>query len=404
MSQDRRHLCFVSPNAYDALSGEHRTRHIGGAEVQVVALARGLADRGHQVSFITWGDGESDGQIVNGIRVFKMCRRLDGWPGLRFLHPRWTSLNAALGRAAADIYCQSIANGETGQVAHWCRRHGRCFFFIVMSDVDCDVKPPPNTPWRHALLRRYGLRHADLIVAQTRRQQDLLRAHLHRPNDLVRPCIATFPDSSPDRAPSGGDGRHHALWVGRFAPMKRVEWVLDLAESLPEWVFDIVGSVNQPTDYATALCHRASRIPNVVLHGHVPHGEVAAFYRRARLFVLTSVWEGFPTTFMEAWSHGLPTITTVDPDELVTTHGLGAVGATVAQLATAMRRLGPNDAEWAAASDRARHYVRSHHSVEAAVEAFERILTRQGNARPARRASEKQPRTQPLADHPGSPR
>ena len=47
--------------------------------------------------------GPEDGVEIDGVRVFKMCRRDAGLPGLRFLWPRWTSLNTGLRYADADV-------------------------------------------------------------------------------------------------------------------------------------------------------------------------------------------------------------------------------------------------------------------------------------------------------------
>jgi glycosyltransferase involved in cell wall biosynthesis len=361
-------ICFVSLNNYDALAG--RKGHVGGMETQFATLAGGLRDWGHRVSFVTWDVGQADGEICRGIQVFKTCRTDEGLAGLRFVHPRWTSLWRAMARADADVYCQGTAVGETGQVAAWCRRRDRRFLFLVLSDTDCSPVPPGALPLRHRWLRRYGLRHAETIVAQTETQRGLITRQLMRDSALVPPPTVLPPDPVAPRA----GGRPRLLWVGRFSPEKRMEWFLDLAYLLPEMDFDVLGAANRPTPYASELVRRAAALPNVVLHGHVAHEAVADFYRRASLLALTSRFEGFPSTMMEAWSHGLPTISTLDPDGVVGRHGLGLVGDSLPALAAAARRLTGSPDEWLAAARRAQAYVRQHHSVEAAVAAFNRVL------------------------------
>src|SRR6185503_4911636 len=112
-------------------------------------------------------------------------------------------------------------------------------------------------------------------------------------------------------------GKPRVLWVGRFSPEKRLEWFLDLAAAVPEVEFHVLGAANRPSAYADALVRRAATLSNVVRHGHVAHDQVARFYAGARLLVLTSRFEGFPSTMMEAWSLGVPTVSTVDPDGVV---------------------------------------------------------------------------------------
>jgi glycosyltransferase involved in cell wall biosynthesis len=367
----------VSPNNYDALAG--RKGHVGGMETQLATLARGLLGWGHRVSFVTWDVGQGDGADCRGIATYTTCRPDEGLPLLRFLHPRWTSLWGAMARADADVYCQGTAVGETGQVAAWCRRHRKRFLFLVLSDTDCSFEPPAAIPLRHRWLRAYGLRKADTIVAQTEAQRALVARQLGRPSALVRPATSL---PTGDAGARRGGARPRVLWVGRFSPEKRLEWFLDLAELLPEMDFDVLGAANRPTAYAAELAARAARATNVVLHGHVAHDAVGAFYGRASRLALTSRFEGFPSTLMEAWSFGLPTLSTLDPDGVVGRHALGAVATSPAALAAAARRLVGSEEEWLATSRRAQAYVREHHSVEAAVASFNRILWEGGPRSP----------------------
>ena len=131
-------ICLVAHFAYGVLSGG-RTGHVGGVERQTTLLARWLTTRGYRVSMITWDEGQPDDQLIDGIRVIKVCRSDAGLPVLRFVYPRWTSLVRALRKADADVYYQNCGEYVTGQVATWCRRHGRRFVYSIASDPDCDA-------------------------------------------------------------------------------------------------------------------------------------------------------------------------------------------------------------------------------------------------------------------------
>src|SRR6266478_2457325 len=136
----RSSVCFVSPKAYPVISGRSDLGQISGAEVQQDLIARELVRRGYATRFITYDLGQPDGVDCRGIQVYKMCRPRAGLPGLRFLHPQWTSLWRAMARADARVYYQRTAGCETGQSALWCRLHGRRFIFAVASDSDCDPR------------------------------------------------------------------------------------------------------------------------------------------------------------------------------------------------------------------------------------------------------------------------
>ncbi len=109
-------ICFVSHFAYGALTGG-KAGHIGGVEWQTSLMAKWLAKRGYQVSMLTWDEGQQDGVEIDGVKVFKLCRKETGVKGLRFFWPRWTSLNAAMRRADAEIYYQNCGEYVTGHPA-----------------------------------------------------------------------------------------------------------------------------------------------------------------------------------------------------------------------------------------------------------------------------------------------
>ena len=134
-------ICFVAQNAYGALAGVD-TGHIGGIERQQSMMARWLANRGLQVSMVTWDEGQEDGIVLDGVSVFKMCREEAGIKGLRFLWPKWTSLCGAMRRADADIYYYNCGDLGLGQVVMWCRRYGRKCLYSVASNPDCDHDLP----------------------------------------------------------------------------------------------------------------------------------------------------------------------------------------------------------------------------------------------------------------------
>lgn len=368
-------ICLVAHNAYGAVSARGKG-HWGGVERQTALMARWLAARGHTISVVTWGDGDIPGseEWHDGVRVITLCSRHAGVPGLRFFHPRWTSLVRALARADADLYYHNCAEYVTGQVALYCRRHGRRFVYSVASDPECDPRLPTLGTFRERYLYRYGLSHADLRIVQTRHQQRML-AQGFGLDAIVLPMPCEGPQTfcAPPRPARVGA---RVLWVGRLAPVKRLEWLLELAEQLSLLRFEVVGQLDAPREYLDPLLQRLERLPNVHWYGPVPPQRMSVFYRSAALLLCTSQYEGFPNTFLEAWAHGLPVVSTVDPDGLIAAHGLGAVAHDVAGLAAAVRELLEVSGRWMTASQRARRFFLEHHAHRRALLRFEEVFAR----------------------------
>jgi glycosyltransferase involved in cell wall biosynthesis len=365
-------VCIVAHFAYPALVGD-AIGHIGGVEHQTTLLARWLVERGHQVNLITWDEGQPDHCVIDGVRVLKLCKQKDGVPGMRFFYPRWTSLNAALRRAGADVYYQNCGEYITGQVALWCRWQHRKFVYSVAAEADCDVHLPLLTTWRERYLYRWGIRLADTVLVQTRVQQQMLHNGFGRDAQIIpMPCVGPT-DSDFVHRELSARAQNRILWVGRLCLEKRPDRFLDLAIGTPDLQFDLVGP-STDSSYCRDILERARHIPNVVVHGRATQSQLAEFYQKAACLCCTSDNEGFPNVFLEAWSHGLPIVSTLDPDGVISKWQLGSVASDTTTLTSSIRHLLSSESEWHETSQRARRYYCDNHAADGVMPKFEQTF------------------------------
>jgi len=372
-NKDKPSICFVAHNAYGEISGVP-TGHIGGIEKQQTLMARWLARQGHRVSMITWDEGQDHGVRFDGVTVLKCCRRDAGVKGLRFFHPSWTSLIAAMRRADADVYYQNCGEFVTGQAAMWCRRHGRKFVYSVASDPDVDRSLPAMKSFRERFLYRYGLRRADAVIVQTLFQQRCLHEQWGI-SSVVIPMLCDGPDGAEtplSRSPDVKGAR--ILWIGRIGREKRLELLLDIADQCPDLHFDVVGRPHVDDIYIRELLERADRLDNVTMHGYVPYKQTGQYYRQASLLCCTSAYEGFPNTFLEAWSHALPVVSTFDPDNVVAEHALGAIAGDVPGLVDGIFALLESPQRYNQAAENAHRYYLERHAVDVVMPRFQQVF------------------------------
>jgi glycosyltransferase involved in cell wall biosynthesis len=369
----RPRICFVAHNAYGALAGVN-SGHIGGIEWQQSLMAKWLANRDYQVSMLTWDEGQDDGVNIDGVRAFKMCRKEAGVKGLRFFVPKWTSLCRAMRRANADIYYYNCGELGLGQVTMWTRRNGRGCVYSVASDPDCDYRLPQMFKLRERVLYRYGLEHADAVIVQTQRQQQMLHEGFGIKSTVIpMPCEGFGRDTH--ASPVNMSSKNASvLWVGRISKEKRFEWLLEIAEKCPEMKFEVVGAANTDSGYASVLTKLATGLSNVNMYGRVRHAEIAEYYRRSSILCCTSAYEGFPNTFLEAWSLGIPVVSTFDPDGVIAANGLGWVAQDVEGLVARLRHVVQSPEIWLKASQAAKQYYLSSHTPEVCLPAFERLF------------------------------
>jgi glycosyltransferase involved in cell wall biosynthesis len=365
-------IAIVAHNAYGMMSGV-RTGHIGGVERQTAMLAKWLAGRGHEVSFITWNEGGPEVEEIDGVRVVKACRQDAGVRVLRFFVPRWSSLNTALRVADAELYYQNGAEEVTGQVGIWCRRHRRRFVFSSASDMDCDRRITTDRPLRERLLYRHGLRVADRIIVQSRGQADRLQAITGLVAQVL-PMPGEDFSGHCDEAGSGPGNPPLFIMVGRISPEKNMEMFIELARRLPDMRFLVVGPRDASASYLASLSTLARDVQNLDFFGPADRKQLCGLYRTATALCCTSHYEGFPNTFIEAWSLGLPVVSTVDPDGVIKRFGLGAHVAVLDEFRERLQELAASPRQRGTIAKNARAYFLSHHQRDVAMERFESLF------------------------------
>jgi len=106
------------------------------------------------------------------------------------------------------------------------------------------------------------------------------------------------------------------LFVGQCAEYKGVEFLLRAFPVLSDQqaTLDVVGDIAAEPEYFTRLKHSVQELElqdRVTFYGHVNNREILAqFYKRADVFVLPSLVEGFGIVLLEAMSFGLPIVAT----------------------------------------------------------------------------------------------
>ena len=130
------------------------------------------------------------------------------------------------------------------------------------------------TQRRARWLHQYALRHAEIIVAQTTAQQRMLAQEFGLHACVVPSCTTDPIASSADEPTIQPSRGKRVLWIGRLSPYKRPDILLALAECCPDLLFDVVGISQQHDAPNAGLVGLLRSLPNVTLHGFVPHSRI----------------------------------------------------------------------------------------------------------------------------------
>jgi len=235
---------------------------------------------------------------------------------------------------------------------------------------------PPRLPVRREwdILRRFTYPLAHRVVMQTTEGLAWLNDHVPRARGIVIPNAACYPLPAGNPVLAAGSlvaqGSCLLLAVGRLNKAKQFDCVLasfaDLALRHAAWQLVILGDGPE----RASLERQAELLGlrgRVSLPGRV--GNMSDWYGRADLYVMSSRFEGFPNTLVEAMAHGCPAVSydcDTGPRDIIRHEVDGLLVKPVGDvpaLTAALGRLMSNGAERARMAARAAE-VRSRYSTE----------------------------------------
>ena len=286
----------------------------------------------------------SDGPVLRG-GVFSV-------EGPRFvLAPTFFLRNRFLWNAAVEAGCTPIIR--------------------VASDVDL-ITGRPQCVAEH-LVSLYAGAGSDapwlVVQSEWQRQRAIeLLTPTHTDRIIHQPKGWTIPPDPPEWIE-----RSHILWVGTCKPVKQPWTLLTLARMFPDQQFAMVMPPfgGKRTDLYSAIMQEAATLDNVEIIGRqIPIGQVDELFRHAKLYVLSSAWEGFASTLMQAGAAAVPVASlNVDPDGYIERCSAGFVAdGSVTELARGVSQLLADDETGAReAGIKSWRYARENHSMDDSV-------------------------------------
>ena len=127
-------------------------------------------------------------------------------------------------------------------------------------------------------------------------------------------------------------------------------------------------------EYARSIAEAAKAIPNIEVRGFVPFAEAERAFDGARMVLNTSLYEGFPNTFLQAWARGIPTVGFVDTGSRRDGEPVYDYVQDIGEAAWKLERLMRDDGLWESASGRVTAHFHDSHSIDAILDQYEHVL------------------------------
>jgi glycosyltransferase involved in cell wall biosynthesis len=340
----------------------------GGAETQMLMLARALVRRGQRVCIVAYGSPKSLPRSVDGVAVLAQRRARARLRPIRLV--LWGLF--AIRRLAplkSRVFVQRAAGPTTGAVALLARARRSRFVYSSANVVDFAFERLERSSSRLWLFH-LGVKLASAIVVQTQEQVDMCRRRFGRDPILIK--------SIAEPAPAGEVDPRAFLWVGRAANYKRPEAFIDLAAAVPEarfWMV-LVAAGEQDEEVARKIVQRCRGVPNVELLEPRPRTELMRLIDWAVAMVNTADYEGMPNVYLESWARGVPALSLLhDPDGVIEREAIGLFAdGSPERFAAQARQLWRTRRDQSELRIRCRDYVAREHAPDRVVDRWMEAL------------------------------
>ena len=283
----------------------------GGAERVTANLANHWAGQGWHVTVVTLAATTQDFYQLHPA-VQRMALDVAGesvgpLSALANNLRRLRTLRSALRQVRPDV---ALAMMSTANILLVLAAMGMSGVVTVGSERTYPPRIPLGRAWETLRARLYG--RIGAMVALTEESAAWLRQHTRARRIPVIPNAAAWP--LPAQAPhlpvpQGANGQHMLLAVGRLSEEKGFHHLIAsfqrLASDFPAWQLVILGEGPDRNALQTQI-DSLGLTERISLPGRA--GNVGQWYEAADLYVMTSRFEGFPNTLVEAMAHGLPAV------------------------------------------------------------------------------------------------
>jgi glycosyltransferase involved in cell wall biosynthesis len=350
-------IAIVMPSYYEDI--------FGGSEYQASLLANAAINHGHEVHYIFAATHEHYNNPLNiklhPIKRIKISKRMGStW----FIY--YKLIFDILIEIKADVLYVRSGTSWAAITTSYAKQYGCKSIWHVASSNDITPKPflslikrPFDLIERKAI--EYTIKNATYVVAHARFQADLLLKHYDR-NAIVILKEQPVPIEPIDKS-----GPFTILWVSNIKPLKQPEIFIRLADCLKtvkDLRFIMIG---RPASgkYQDNLMMSIAQARNLNYLGEQPIEKVNQYFAQSHIFVNTSLFEGLPNTFVQAWMREVPIVSMLlDPDDILTKQNIGFFSRTFEQMVQDIQFLINNPATRQKMGERARSYALQNHSLD----------------------------------------
>lgn len=308
-------ICFIQTYCY-SLFNKNLNQKFGGSEVQLFLISKELSkDKNFSISFIVGDFGQEKIEESGNIKLYKSCtpKTNDNLIIKFFQAIKYYNL---LNKINADVYFTSTANSIIGIVSLFCKRKNKKHIHRTAHIMDVD-KSFIKSNGILGNIYRYGLEKSDLIITQCNDYKKLLKINHDIDSTVIKNSFEIIERKRINK--------QFILWVARYEKWKRPDLFLRLAKFFPNKKFIMCCNKNENMGKEwEEIKNKAIRLKNMKFYEEISINEIQDFFDKAKVFINTSEYEGFPNTFIQAGIGKTPILSlNVNPDNFINKYNCG---------------------------------------------------------------------------------
>lgn len=280
----------------------------GGAERVTSILANRLAERGTVVTIFTMKPSSEQSYLISpAVRIVTVGshkKLANSRNSVIFNLKRITLLRALVKECNPDVLITMMTQANVIGALAMLGTGIKC----VASERNDPAQAPVGPPWRMLRKFAYGFCHG--IVAQTNVAANWLSTNTNSKNITVIANPVEFPlGAFEPQVPVPEFSQKIILGVGRLCDQKQFSHLIivfaQLAAERDDCVLVIAGEGRNESTLKEQA-HSLGVADKVIFPGRV--GNLSDWYEKASLYVMTSGFEGYPNSLIEAMTYSLPVI------------------------------------------------------------------------------------------------
>lgn len=277
----------------------------------------------------------------------------------------------ALFKSKQEVIIQRGLTLESCLFSFFCRIVGVKFIFMFAHDRELEGRYQHTD--KKCLIFNLLLNCASALITQSKQQFQMIPEKYIKKSYIVSSGYE-IPLYNKDAV----EHKKIILWVGRLEPWKRPEIFMELALCFPEEKFVMIAPKARNYElYFEETSQKTKTIPNITFIDFVHYSEIDLYFRESKVFINTSVAEGFPNTFIQAGITQTPVISlVVDPDNFIQNNDVGFVcNNNINILRQNLKLLLTNKTILTEKSENIYNYVYKNHNIDSTVESIINIIS-----------------------------